>query len=268
MREHRAQPDIGELVAGHITMHDVAPVSDNDLRRSFLQESRDRIERMAQSALHIETGSDESLASVLADVHGLKGTSAVAGFADLSNACHNFETVINALRHDDSVFTSGAELNELLAQTVLDFCDYCTEYCNAISNGVAPPAPPAFLMGESSGPSITQVPPFRTEHGIAGGFDGESVSISIPGGTTAAEFQAAVSNFQKYILSTPRGIVWNVDISSLAFIDLQMAGELYLLQEMLRERHAVMNLVGLRASACDSLLLDRMKRRFRIDSIS
>lgn len=249
-------------------MKNVAPVSDKDLRHSFLQESRDRIERMAQCALHIETGSEESLTSVLADVHGLKGTSAVAGFADLANACHNFETVMNALRHDDSVFVSGAELNELLAQTVLDFCDFCTEYCNALSTGVAPPAPPAFLMGENSGPRVAQIPPFRTEHGIAGGFDGKSVSISIPGGTTAAEFQAAVANFQKYILSTPRGIVWNVDVSTLTFIDLQMAGELFLLQEMLRERHAVMNLVGLRASACDAVLLERMKRRFRIGSIT
>lgn len=249
-------------------MNNVATVSDNDLRHSFLQESRDRIERITQCALYIESGSEESLDSVLADVHGLKGTSAVAGFADLANACHIFETVVNALRHNNSVFASGAELNELLAQTVLDFCDYCTEYCNAYSAGVAPPAPPAFLMGETSEPHIAQIPPFRTEHGIAGGFDGNSVSISIPSETTAAEFQSAVANFRKYILSTPRGIVWKVDISALAFIDLQMAGELYLLQEMLRERHAVMNLVGLRASACDFVLLERMKRRFRIDSIT
>ncbi|MCC6796433.1 MAG: Hpt domain-containing protein [Candidatus Hydrogenedentes bacterium] len=249
-------------------MNNIAPVSDNDLRQSFLQESHDRIERMAQCALHIETGSEDLLASVLADVHGLKGTSAVAGLADLANACHNFETVVNALRNDNSVFTSGAELNELLGQTVLDFCDYCSEYCNALSAGIVPPAPPAFLMGDTSETRVTQLPPFRTEHGIAGGFDGKSVSISIPGGTTAAEFQAAIANFQKYILSTPRGIVWNVDISSLAIIDLQMAGELYLLQEMLRERHAVMNLIGLRATACDSVLLDRMKRRFRIDSVN
>ncbi len=243
-------------------------ISDNDLRRSFLQESRDRIERMAQCALHIETGGEKSLDSVLADVHGLKGTSAVAGFADLSNACHNFETVVNALRHDDSVFTSGAELNELLAQSVLDFCDYCTEYCNALSAGALPPVPPGFLMGEDAMPRAAQVAPFRTEHGIAGDFDGKSVSISMPSGTTAAEFQAAVANFQKYISSTPRGIVWNVNISALEIIDLPMAGELYLLQEMLRERHGVMNLVGLRTSACDPVLFDRMKRRFRIASIN
>lgn len=248
-------------------MKNEVPVSDNDLRRSFLQESRDRIERMAQCALHIETGSAESLASVLADVHGLKGTSAVAGLADLSNACHNFETVVNALRHDDSVFTSGAELNELLAQSVLDFCDYCSEYCNALSAGALPPVPPAFLMGEDSAPRVAQVPPFRTEHGIAGDFDGRSVSISMPSGTTAAEFQAAIASFQKYIASTPRGIVWNIDLSAIEIIDLPMAGELYLLQEMLRERHGVMNLVGVRTSACDSVLLERMKRRFRIESI-
>jgi HPt (histidine-containing phosphotransfer) domain-containing protein len=248
-------------------MKDVALVSDNDLRKSFLQESRDRIERMSQCALHIETGSEESLASVLADVHGLKGTSAVAGLADLSNACHNFETVVNALRHDNSVFTGGAELNELLAQSVLDFCDYCTEYCNALSAGALLPVPPSFLMGEDSAPRAAQVPPFRTEHGISGDFDGKSVSISMPSGTTAAEFQEAIAKFQKYISATPRGIVWNVDVSSLSFIDLQMAGELYLLQEMLRERHGVMNLLGLRGNACDPVLLDRMKRRFRIGPI-
>lgn len=92
--------------------------------------------------------------------------------------------------------------------------------------------------------------------------EGDTVCITVPSGVTAAELQAALSNFQQYIAATPRGITWKIDLSQIQIIDLPFAGELYVLQENLRERHGSMVLEGVRATACTPSLLERLRRRF------
>ena len=248
-------------------MTDPNLADETDIRNAFVDESRERIERMSQNALKLETGRVECLAIVLAEVHGFKGTAAVAGLGELSDTCHRLEDVLNALRSDDSVFADQSELNELMAQTVLDFCDFATAYCDALASDSQPPLPPAFLSGDDRPMMVAKLKPFQTEHGIQGKMDGDSVSIVVPRGATVAELQEALSNFQQYIAATPRGITWNIDLSDVEVIDLSFAGELYVLQENLRDRHGVLNLNGVRRAACTPSLLERMQRRFRITII-
>ena len=142
-----------------------------------------------------------------------------------------------------------------------------TVYCDALASGALPPLPPPFLSGEDRPVMAAKLNPFRTAHGIEGRADGDSVFIAVPRGVRGAEFQEAIVNFQQYLAATPRGITWNVDLSDVETIDLPLAGELYILQENLRERHGVLNLMGVRRSACTPSLLERMHRRFHMSVV-
>lgn len=243
------------------------PMNEIDIRSAFIGESRERIDRLSHSALQLEDGHADSLSEILADLHGFKGTAAVAGLGELSKTCHRLEDVLNALRSDDSVFADQSELNELTAQTVLDFCDFATAYCEAVATDAIPPLPPAFLSGDDRPMIAAKLKPFETKHGIRGKLEDGAVSISVPQGTTAKELQEAITNFQHYITATPRGVTWTIDLSDIRIIDLPFAGELYVLQENLRERHGVLMLNGVRRSACSPSLLERMQRRFRVTMI-
>lgn len=246
-------------------MKNLAHTLEIDVTGSFVAETRERIERASQYALQIESGQQDALSAVLAEVHGLKGTAAVAEVDDLARASHRLEDVLNALRSEDPVFSNKPELNELIAQTVLDFCDFASAYCDALVSNTSPPQPPSFLSDEERPLSSAKMPPFETAHGIRGVWEQGTVSIVVPKGVTAAELQSALIEFQRYMGGTPRGTLWIVDLSQVHIIDLSFMGELYVIQELLKERHGTMKLTGVRRTAVSPALLERVQRRFRTE---
>jgi two-component system, chemotaxis family, sensor kinase CheA len=109
----------------------MAGVNSDQVRRLFAQEAEGRLAQLGQLLLQLEqTGDDETLIrSIFREIHTLKGSSAVAGFDDVSRIAHDLEELVHDLRVGERPVTAE------VIDTLLRGADQLSATINTAQNG-------------------------------------------------------------------------------------------------------------------------------------
>jgi two-component system chemotaxis sensor kinase CheA len=109
----------------------MAGVNSDQVRRLFAQEAEGRLAQLGQLLLQLEqTGEDETLVrSIFREIHTLKGSSAVAGFDDVSRIAHDLEELVDDLRVGKRPVTAD------VIDTLLRGADQLSATINTARNG-------------------------------------------------------------------------------------------------------------------------------------
>ncbi len=107
--------------------------------RIFLEEANEHLEVLEHELLSFagETGElpiSETMNTVFRAAHSLKGSSAIAGLADLAKVAHEMEDVLDALRSEEFAPTAG------IVDTLLEGVDICLALLQAEAKSTEPPS--------------------------------------------------------------------------------------------------------------------------------
>ncbi len=111
-------------------------VSDEVLN-DYLEETQERLDRIASDLLEIESGAEIDLAGLKRELDTLKRLSGMTGFSDVENLCH--------LMGDYLEDRSDHELDEEM-QALLDGCDFISVHVDAVTAGADIPTPPKTML--------------------------------------------------------------------------------------------------------------------------
>lgn len=123
----------------------------------FLEEAQEQIERMEQSLLKLENGSDDSdtINTIFRMAHSLKGASAMVGLNPMSKLAHNLENLLSEVRenrisissHTMEVFFKSVDILKEMYDTVrsgneiqMDITEINNEIVNIINTASVNPA--------------------------------------------------------------------------------------------------------------------------------
>ncbi len=115
----------------------MAGMDADQLHRLFVQEAEGRLDQLGQLLLKLEqTGHDSTLVrSIFRELHTLKGSSAVAGFEDVSRIAHELEELVDTLR------VGGAPVTSEVIDTLLRGADELSTVIRTAQNGGRGPLP-------------------------------------------------------------------------------------------------------------------------------
>lgn len=222
---------------------------DASLLNSYLEETKERIERITSLVLEWESGKAHDARGVLAELHAMKGMAAMSGFKEISDLCHRLEDWLSPLAH------SGAPLSSAEAQRMLDACDFVTLHAQTAAQLEPPPPVPAHLterVSLSAPAAKAPAPEPVTDvaasealnaHGVTAQWQGAAVEITVPAIASSDHCFEVISALHQVLERTEPGGAWNVDLSCVDRSFLLLIGALNAFRESLQSRGGSLKLI-------------------------
>ncbi|MFA6239599.1 MAG: Hpt domain-containing protein [Candidatus Hydrogenedentales bacterium] len=245
---------------------------DASLLNSYLEETKERVERITSLVLEWESGKSHDARGVLAELHAMKGMAAMSGFMEISDLCHRLEDWLSPLAHN------GEELSAPEAQRMLDACDFILLHAQTAAQLEPTPTVPAHLIervGLKAEEPILPVPVAAAAgpeslaaNGVTACWNGETVEISVPEIATSDQCFEVISAMHQVFDRTAPGSQWRVDLSAVDRSYLLLIGALNAFRESLLSRGGSLMLIHAEAGGYTTYYMRRLRECFDVTFVT
>jgi len=248
---------------------------DASLLNSYLEETKERVERITSLVLEWESGKSHDARGVLAELHAMKGMAAMSGFMEISDLCHRLEDWLSPLAHN------GEELSSAEAQRMLDACDFILLHAQTAAQLEPPPPVPAHLIEKvGSSPKVeapvvaapAAAPVAESEtisaNGVTAQWNGETVEIAVAPIATSDQCFGVISALHQVFDRTAPGIQWRIDLSMVDRSYLLLIGALNAFRENLLSRGGSLKLVHAEDGGYTAYYMRRLNECFDVTFVS